>query len=101
MGELEALERLLRRRRAAPGEEHENGKQCRKQPEARNSLSLTDHSEKERPANQAGHESKPCRAVAQAWTTGTTGGSLKMSCLLGTGGCKVRKEPHSILEQFS
>jgi hypothetical protein len=26
---------------------------------------------------------------------------LKMSCLLGMGGCKVRKEPHSILEQFS
>src|ERR1035441_6421176 len=33
--------------------------------------------EKERPANLAGLDFKPCRAVPHAWTTGTTAGSLK------------------------
>ena len=34
-----------------------------------------------------------------ALATGTIGGSLKMSCMLGMGGCKIRKAPHSILAQ--
>src|ERR1035437_9308716 len=49
--------------------------------------------------NQAGHELKSDRTANQALTTGTTGGSLKMLCAPGMGGCKVRKAPHFTLAQ--
>jgi hypothetical protein len=73
MSECEALERLLRSNGTAADEEHEDDEQGEKpkseaqipqevrRPESRNSVSLNHRLEKERPANHAGHESKPCR----------------------------------------
>jgi hypothetical protein len=62
MGELAALKRFLRRARPAAGEEHKDGEEGDKpRSAARNSLWFNHRLAKEGPANQAGHESKPCR----------------------------------------